>query len=315
MVKSPAAPVVIALLSACAVAHSAIIGYWRHEEGGSGALIPAGGDTVLDSSGNGNHMQTFDPTFTSATYTDAVSPRPLLEGMPNLRALNFGPGGDDPGRNDDNYTDGKLINFHQFTALTIELAFNMNTVGGYQALFGKDGKPLGDGAGEPNSPVPPLKIMIRGDDFPDAVPNQLFVEFVDGDATLTSDIHFLASRQTIAAGQWYHVAFTLTPSTAELWVAGESGDYARLDSISGDFAGAAGQILADNPGAFTIGRGMFNLGVTDWSDARIDEVRVSDTLLTPDQFLFAIPEPSLTMLAATGALALGVARRNRARDV
>ena len=31
---------------------------------------------------------------------------------------------------------------------------------------------------------------------------------------------------------------------------------------------------------------MFNNGVTDWSDALIDEVRVSDAALTPDQFLF-----------------------------
>ncbi|RIK84151.1 MAG: hypothetical protein DCC67_05250 [Planctomycetota bacterium] len=31
---------------------------------------------------------------------------------------------------------------------------------------------------------------------------------------------------------------------------------------------------------------MFGLNVTDWSNAFIDEVRISDTVLTPDQFLF-----------------------------
>ncbi|MFX6605387.1 hypothetical protein ABTG65_20260, partial [Acinetobacter baumannii] len=58
-------------------ADAATMAYWRHEEGSNGALIPAGPDTVLDSSGNGNHMQTFNPAFTSATYTSTVSPVPL----------------------------------------------------------------------------------------------------------------------------------------------------------------------------------------------------------------------------------------------
>jgi hypothetical protein len=31
---------------------------------------------------------------------------------------------------------------------------------------------------------------------------------------------------------------------------------------------------------------MFNNGVTDWANAIVDEVRISDTALTPDQFLF-----------------------------
>ncbi|MCA9261912.1 MAG: hypothetical protein KDA61_21995, partial [Planctomycetales bacterium] len=40
------------------------------------------------------------------------------------------------------------------------------------------------------------------------------------------------------------------------------------------------------PTPFTIGRGMFNNGVTDWSDAIIDEVRISDAALSPAEFLF-----------------------------
>src|SRR4051812_4402469 len=56
-----------------AAAQGATSAYWRHE-GTPGTLIPAGNDTVPDSSGNGNHMQTFDPSFTSATYSSLVSP-------------------------------------------------------------------------------------------------------------------------------------------------------------------------------------------------------------------------------------------------
>lgn len=271
--------------------YAATAAYWRHEEGPSGQLVPDGFDTVLDSSGNGQHMQTFSSAsspFTAATYSPLVSPLPLRSGLPNNYSLDFGPNPavgveDGGGLNDDNFTQGKAIQTQLFTEMTVELAFNMNSIGGFQTLFGKDGKPLGDDPDEPDSPLAPLQIKIRGDDFPDAVPNQLQVEWIDGDG----DIHFLASGDTITAGEWMHVAFTLTDTAAELWIAGETGDYALKDAISGDdFAGTFGEVTIFEPLGFSIGRGMFDNGVTDWSDALIDEVRVSDTALLPTDFLF-----------------------------
>jgi hypothetical protein len=273
---------------------AATAAYWRHEEGPAGGLIPDGPDTVLDSSGNGQHMQTFmsaEFPYTSATYSTSVSPLPLRSGLPNTLSLDFGANGggplpEGPEPNDDNYTSGKTIATQLFTAMTFELAFNMHSVGPgqYEALFGKDGKPLGDAEGEPDSPIPPLKIMIRGDDFPNGIANQLFVEWIDGDG----DIHNLAAGETTAIDTWMHVAFTLSATDAELWVAGETGDYLLKDAISGDdFAGTSGEVLIFEPLGFTIGRGMYDNNVTDWSNALIDEVRVSDTILTPDNFLFA----------------------------
>lgn len=285
---------------AASSADAAVSAYWRHEEGPNGGLIPAGENTVLDSSGNGNHMQTFNPSFTSATYTTSVSPLPLRSGLSNTYSLDFGPGGDDAGLNDDNYTAGKPIQSQLFSAMTIELAFNMDTVAGYQALFGRDGKPLG------GSPVPPIKFLVRGDDFPDAVPNQLFIEFIDGDG----DVHFVNSGQTVTPGTWNHVAFTLSSTTAELWLAGENTPYTLLDSISGDFAGGAGEVLYSDPTSFSIGRGAFNNSVADWADARIDEVRIADQVLTPGGFLFTpVPEPHALALLP---LALLASRRRRA---
>lgn len=270
--------------------------YWRHEDGPTGSFVPDGSNTVLDSSGNGNHMRTFSSAnapFTAATYVSQVSPLALRSGLPNSLSLDFGPNpvegiDDGGGKNDDNYTDNQVapITTQLFTAMTYELAFNMHVVdNSFQTLSGRDGKPLGDEIGEPDSPVAPLQIKVRGDDFPDAVPNQLFVEWIDGDG----DIHFLSSGESIVAGDWYHVAFTLTDTAAELWIAGETGDYVLKDAISGeDFAGALGpgEVIIFDPTPFTIGRGMFNNGVTDWSDALIDEVRISDTALLPTDFLF-----------------------------
>jgi len=312
MKKRFTACLIAACLAAPTAAHAATAGYWRHEAGPNGALIPAGPDTVLDSSGNGNNMRTFDPTFTSATYTNIVSPVPLRSGLPNNFSLDFGPGGDDGGLNDDNYTDNKPINTQLFNAMTVEVAFRMDSVNGFQAIMGKDGKPLGDAPGEDNSPVPPFKILIRGDNFPDAVSNQLFVEWIDGDGTLNSDDHFLASRQTVVPNKWYHVAVTIDAGTAALWVAGETGAYQKLDQITGDFAGPSGNVLVQEPAGWSVGRGMFNNGVTDWSDAKIDEVRISDTVLQPNQFLFnAVPEPMSLGLASIALFACGMVRRRQ----
>ena len=270
------------------------VAYWRHEEGPSGSLIPPGPDTVLDSSVNGNHMRTFDPSFTSATYSSSVSPLPLRSGAPNTLSLDFGPGGDDPGLNDDNYSEGKSINSQLFSAMTVELAFNMNSIGGFQALVGKDGIPL-----DPN-PVPPLKIMVRGDDFPNAVPNQLFVEWIDGDG----DIHFLSGGSTMTAGTWNHIAFVLTATDAELYVRGETGPYTLVDSTGGeDFAGGSGEVLINSDANYSVGRGAFGGGVADWSDALIDEVRISDMALGTTEFLF-VPEPNALALGTIGLAGL-----------
>lgn len=303
-----AAAFLLQLLATDALAATAA--YWRHEEGPAGSLIPDGPDTVLDSSGNDNHMQTYSSAvlpFTSATYSTEVSPLPLRSGLANTLSLDFGPNPaqgteDGGGKNDDNYTDGKPIQSQTFTAMTVELSFKMNAISGYQALFGKDGKPLGDNIplpGEFDSPVPPLKVMVRGDGFPGDIPNQLFVEWIDGDGFAQEDIHFLAGGETVVTDRWYHVAFTLSADTAQLWVAeaSEDGqqqlDYVLKDELTGvDFTGSLNEVLVQDPTPFSIGRGMFGNGVTDWSDAIIDEVRVSDSVLTPSQFLF-VAQPTV----------------------
>jgi hypothetical protein len=191
----------------------------------------------------------------------------------------------------------------------------MDTVAGYQAVLGKDGKPLGDNMpnpGEDDSPVPPFKVLIRGDDFPGGVPNQLFVEWIDGDGMLNSDVHFLASGETVVPNQWYHVAVTINATDASLYVAKENTPYQLVDTVSGDFAGSDGRVIVADNTNWSIGRGMFNNNVADWADAHIDEVRISDTVLAPGDFLFvAVPEPATATLFAASALALGGLRRRR----
>lgn len=267
------------------------VAYWRHEEGTSGSEIAAGANSVLDSSENANHMMTLNPSLTSATYSSSVTPVALKSGDSNALALDFGPGGDDFRLNDDNFTNNKPIDSQLFEGLTVEFAFQMNSIGGFQTLVGKDGKPT-------SSPVAPLQIKVRGDDFPAGIDNQLFVEWIDG------DLHALASGAPVTTGNWNHVAFVLSENTAEFYTAGESGDYVLRDSILGaDFAGASGEVLIDSTGSFTVGRGMFNGNVTDYSDALIDEVRISDRPLEVSEFLFDTTSAATEIWIATSEAA------------
>jgi hypothetical protein len=114
----------------------------------------------------------------------------------------------------------------------------------------------------------------------------------------------------VTAGNWNHVAITINATDAALWVASETGPYLMLDSLASDFAGAGGEVIFAEPLGWSIGRGMFNNSVADWSDALIDEARISDVVLTPDQFLFAaVPEPATVAMAVVALGVVGLRRR------
>jgi hypothetical protein len=263
------------------IAEAGTLGYWRHEEGPLGQNVSTTGippDNVLDSSGQGNHMRTFSGA-TAATYVSDVSPVPLRSGLPNTLALDFDLDEDGPGPdlNDDNYTELKTIEVWVWEALTVELAFNLESTFIFQALTGKDGQPI------PENPIQPFVVKVRGDGFPGGIFNQLQVEWLDGDG----DEHALVSGFSMLPDTWYHVAFVLTATTAELYIATGSSDYVLVDSTSGeDYAGPGGDVIYTSVGAFTVGRGQFGGGNADWVDAIIDEVRYSDEALSPSGFLF-----------------------------
>ena len=107
----------VATIGVPAMAQIAPEAYWRHEEGPAGSDVSTNGDTVLDSSGNGNHMRTFSQ-FTGATYTTDVPPIPLRSGLPNTLALKLDrdEDGAGPDLNDDNYPDLQAIEVTLFAA-------------------------------------------------------------------------------------------------------------------------------------------------------------------------------------------------------
>ncbi|MFC1806346.1 LamG-like jellyroll fold domain-containing protein [Planctomycetota bacterium] len=108
------------------------------------------------------------------------------------------------------------------------------------------------------------------------------------------------TAQSLADGDWHHVALTFDGATARLYV-----DYANMASKA-----IAGSKFNVNSVANDL---LF--GDSIWpAGSYLDEVRFSAAPLGPDQFLIAVaPEPATLALLALGGLGL-LARRRRVTD-
>lgn len=258
-----------AILLSAIPSNAETIGYWRFEEKTSGnvSATNTGGavpNTVLDSSGKGNHMQTWTAA-TAPTYTTSVSfPSGTLAGVPATGALNTA-SLDFRGSPVDIYTGSKPINSKTFTAWTVEASFCLDVTGRWQVIVGKDGNPING--------QPPLSLKVRAD-------NTVEIGIVDGSGAG----RWCVGSTKIEANKWYQAAAVATGTELALWIkpAGYR-DYLSQGSVP--IQGAFFNTYSAFNQPWIIGRGMWKGVMTDVTDGRIDEVRVSDTALTPDQFL------------------------------
>ncbi len=205
-------------------------------------------------------------------YTNDVPAAVIPQtGQPNTLALLFTP-------NKDIWTDGKKINNPIITnGFTLEAAFKPDRVDAFQGIIGKDGKPTG-------VPEQTLVLKVRGDT------NELQIELFDKSGT----IHGVRSAGPLVANQWYYAAVVNTGTTLSLYLNRNDGaGYVLQGTDPNPLQGALWE--GQNPGvpggghdtAWAIGRGMYNGNPTDWFSGVIDEVRISNRVLDPSEFLFA----------------------------
>src|SRR3954452_18150106 len=248
--------------------------YWRFEQGPNGSLVStAASDTVIDTV-NANHLSAFNSN-TAPTYTNSVPPKALRSGAANTLALSFTA---DPhtGGGDDLFTQfspGKPINNGTIAAgggFTVEAAFKTNNPALFAGIVGKEGQPGG------SRPQPTFVLKTRADN------SLLQVEQWDGAANLVQ----VSSLAPLVAGQWYYTAVVNTGSTLSLYLDSGSG-YQLQGSVA-----VSGALYQGNPASpnwdnsWTVGRGQFNGAPADWFNGIIDEVRLTNSALSPSQFVF-----------------------------
>ncbi len=240
--------------------------YWRFEEGTAGSPVSGtDGNAVVDSA-NANNMRTAS-SGTAPTYSSDVS-APIIPqtGLNNAVSMQF------TGARDV-YSDGKDINYPIISnGFTLEASFKLSSVGGaYQCIVGKDGQPVS------SSSLAPLEFKVRGDN------SKLQIEILDGSGADKQ----VSSQGTISPNQWYHAAAVDTGSSLSLYLdSGDGSGYVLQGSTQLSVALDRRQRQRRTP--WSIGRGMFNNTPADWiNGGEVDEVRLSNTALSPSSFLFA----------------------------
>ncbi len=278
--------------------------YWRFEEGSHNAFVNAAiADPVKDSLGNDDHLDAFNAAA-APTYSNLVPPTPLKSTLPNTLSLDFIR---QLGGNDDLFTlftDGdhgkglaKDINNGIIApggGITVEGAFNTTSLLEFQAIIAKEGRPgLGRGLGFiENLPTFAVKTRPPGD-AGDFRQGRLQMEMWDGAGNITD----IVSNNPLVTDQWYYFAVVSDGSTVELWLDSNDGMGYLLQGTPNPISGALYQGPdPNNPSwdnSWVVGRAQFGGGVADFFDGRIDEVRISNTALSPAQFLFAPPGEEL----------------------
>jgi len=293
------------------VTKATTVAYWRFEEGVAGQLLPhtfAKTDwstyAVTDVSGNGNHLFAYDANEGGAAHAwindVPATTIPATGATNNLAVRNTG---SVPGLFTGTHQMSPTgINLQAWTpsTWTIEVSFYATDVG-YRTIVGRDGRFVADH----NPDLAPLYFQTVGSGDGE-FNGHLAIKFVDTAGIL----HTAYSLAPIELGRWYHAAAVSDGTTLSLYLDSLDGNGYVLQQATLLVTSDPRLASAGNDKSWSVGRGYYGPSEdTDRWYGYIDEVRISDVALTPDQFLFAVPEPASVVLLAGGTLLMLRRRR------
>ena len=310
--------IALTTLAGCLPAMAATVAYWRFEEGPNGAQVTHGGAGngvfyagALDSSGNGNDLSVFAEGWAGYQYaTDLAGPTVPQNGLTNnFSVVNSG------GYPAMSTATGSAMQTWTPSAWTIETTFQPET-GGYRTLIGRDSIGANTHGADTNLAALYLQI-IPGD--------ALAIKYTDvqgywHEAISAGGAITGYGWPNYAAGNWYAVAATSDGSTLSLYLKNIEGgatsytliaqtDLTASGSTNTALSAGAGDGGDWDAGNFTVGRGLYAGGHGDRAYGFIDETRISDTALSPSQFLWSpVPEPTSSLLGLS-AMFLFLRRR------
>jgi len=244
------------------------VAYWRLEEGTSGSSHPTDLDGYF--AGSSSYSNNMSAWYYPAPVSDVLLPIIPNTGLTNERALNFiGNGINYSPASHGQYleTRGGEIEEHAFTnGFTIECIAKARTYNWF-TMVGKDGKP-NSGTG-----FSPFKLLFRYDDN---VNPKINFEFTD----TATNVPAVSSTFAYNLDEWYCIAVVCDGNNASLYIKQESDDDYGLEGTVTVTGG-----IIDTTGMWAVARGMWDGVETDNLYGSVDEVRICDTALLPNQFL------------------------------
>ena len=285
-------------------ADAGTVAYWRFEDGSADTdIVHGAGDStyygdVIDVSGNGNDLSVWGTGggggygYRAETGTAEI---PLTGAANTLSARNTGGG---PAM----WCATPAMQTMTPAAFTIEITTKLE-VGGWKTIIGRDSRGTNNAGEFQNADLAALYLQVTPG-------NGYAIKFCDvsgywHDATSADGLHHGFNFNTNPSGAgvpWTTLAAVSDGSTLSLYMLqhGSGQGYqliAQNDltaSGSPDTALTAGLKEGDwdnwDAGNWTVGRGLYNAVHGDRAYGLIDEVRISDTALSMEQFLYG-PAP------------------------
>ena len=313
---------IAALVLSCSLAaHATTVAYWRFEEGPENALLPhsTGGGvfdgTIPDVSGNGNDLSAWSDNPDHSFYYRSEVPFATVPQTGAANNFSIKNAGGNPGLFTDSAASSPTgIDLETWTptAWTVEASYKPQT-NGYRSLLGRDAKDIAAA----DSNLAALYLQIQPDD-------RLGIKFVDMDGyfheayTAPGFIHGFdwGSDPEGLTGTWYNIAAVSDGVDLKLYVNGNLEGSTSI-SASGTTDARLAYGTTDggdwHAGGWSVGRGLYGGGHGDRGYGYIDEVRISEGALAPNEFLgVGVPEPAtgVLLLMASGLL-FAVGRRQR----
>ncbi len=292
---------IAAVMTGSLSTRAATVAYWRFETGPANSNVlhsTADGTfsgTIPDVSGNGNDLSVWSQGGGAgfAYRSDVPAATVPMNSAPNhfsvkntgsYPAMFTSAAGSSPtGINAESMTPAQF---------TVEVSYKPEASASFRTVIGRDAKNIATASAD----LAAFYLQIRPDDsfcasFTDVAG---YTHTANSPPGWAYGFNFGSNPEGVGA-PWYHIVAVSDGSTLKLFVNNLLvGTNDLTTSGSPNRALAKGSVSGTDwtAGAWSVGRGLYAGGHTDRAYGLIDEVRISNSALTPSQFLFA-PRPMI----------------------
>lgn len=226
------------------------LAHWNFDSGTDGT--PFSVRPAEDLSGNGVIMYGYDdmvgPSYSAET--------PTQSGL-SLRT----------NASQDGYTLDPALNNWAPSEWTIEISFRMNRTDGWITFIGRDGTSW------PGTAKSDFYFQKNGTN------NRLRLDFAAADGGR----YLLETPFAVSADTWYHVALVCDGSKVTMYV--NRGNPEGYEAVASTSLSGTNNTLATSGANWTFGRGWYSGKHADHVDGCLDDIRFTEGVLTPAQFL------------------------------